>query len=141
MFAHTSNHAIRALGTSHRPKLRLDSYIPMPMPMPSARFREIAMDFVGPLPRSRSFDSVVVITDRLTNYVKIKPTKTSVTAPEIADLFYRTWYRQFGLPTAITSDRDKLFIGRFWKELMKKVDVHLQMSMAYHPETDGSSKR
>src|SRR5579859_1998050 len=112
-----------------------------PMPVPSAHFREIAMDFVGHLPRLHSFDSVIIVTDRLMNYLKIEPTKTSVTAPEIADLFYQTWYRQCGLPTAITSDRDKLFIGRFWKELMKKVDVHLRMSMAYRPETDGSSER
>jgi hypothetical protein len=112
-----------------------------PLPVPSARFREIAMDFIGPLPRSCGFDMAILITDRLTDYVKIEPTNTTATAPEIANLFYRTWYRQFGLPSAITSDRDKLFMSRFWKELMKKVDVHLRMSTAYHPETDGSSER
>src|SRR5579859_8001982 len=99
------------------------------------------MDFVGSLPRSLRFDSIIVITDRLTNYVKIEPTKTTATAPEITELFYKTWYRQFRLPAAITSDRDKLFVSRFWKELFKKVNVHLRMSTAYHPETDGSSER
>jgi len=99
------------------------------------------MDFVGPLPVSRGFDCILVITDRLINYVKIEPLKTTATAPEVANLFYRTWYRQFGLPSAIASDRDKLFMSHFWKQLMKKLDIHLRMSTAYHPETDGSSEK
>jgi len=63
------------------------------------------------------------------------------TAPKIANLFHRTWYRQFGLPSAITSDRDKLFMSHFWKQLMKKLKIHLRISTAYHSETDGSSER
>ena len=112
-----------------------------PLPVPENRFAEIAMDFIGPLPRSHGFDSIFVITDRLTNYVRIEPTNATATAPEIADLFYRTWYRQFGLPSAITSDRDKLFMSHFWKRLMKKMNIHLRMSTAHHPETDGASEK
>jgi hypothetical protein len=81
------------------------------------------------------------MTDRLTNYVKIEPLKSTATAPEVADVFYRSWYRQFGLPSAITSDRDKLFTSGFWKALFEKLDVHLRMSTSFHPETDGSSER
>jgi hypothetical protein len=81
------------------------------------------------------------MTDRLTNYVKIKPTTSSATAPAIANLVYRSWYHQFGLPTAITSDRDKLFVSKFWMELFKRIDVQLRMSTAYHLETDSSSER
>jgi hypothetical protein len=83
----------------------------------------------------------LVMTDRLTDYVKIEPLKSSATARDVADLFYRTWYRQFGLPSVITSDRDKLFTSGFWKELFKKIDVHLRMSTSFHPETDGSSEK
>ena len=112
-----------------------------PMPIPTKRFEEIAMDFVGPLPKSHGYDTMLVITDRLTNYVKIEPCKSTNTAVEIADIVYRSWCRQFGLPNAITCDRDKLFTSKFWKELFKKLDVQLRMSTAFHPETDGSSER
>jgi len=53
------------------------------------------------------------MTDHLTDYILIEPTVTTATAPEIALLFYRTWYRRFGLSTAIALDRDKLFVSRF----------------------------
>src|SRR5437667_10526291 len=63
------------------------------------------------------------------------------TATDIAELFYHTWYRQFGLPRSIVSDRDKLFLSQFWKELHGLLGVKLQLSTSYHPETDGSTER
>jgi hypothetical protein len=112
-----------------------------PMPVPSNRFSEMALDFVGPVPKSNGFDMILGMTDRLINYVKLEPVHTTATAQEIADVVYRSWYRQFGIPDAVTSDRDKLFTSKFWKELFKKTKVQLRMSTAYHPETDGSSER
>jgi len=85
--------------------------------------------------------ATTVSSDRLTNYVLIEPTTTTATVPDIASLFYQTWYRRFGLPAAITSDRDKLFTSRFWQGLFEKLNTHLRMSTAFHPEIDGSSER
>ena len=59
-----------------------------PMPIPNERFAELAMDFVGLLPKAKGFDTILVMTDHLTNYVKIEPTTSTATAPMIADLVY-----------------------------------------------------
>ena len=99
------------------------------------------MDFVGPLPKSNGFDSILVITDRLTNYVRIEPTYTTATAEDIALLVYNTWCRQFGLPQRIVSDRDKLYMSQFWKTLHKLLNIDIQSSTSYHPQTDVSSER
>ena len=112
-----------------------------PMPIPKDRFAEMALDFVGSLVPSKGYDMILVMTDRLTDYVKFEPTHSTATAADIADLVYRSWYRQFGLPKAMTSDRDKLFTSGFWKELHKRIRVDLRMSTSFHPETDGSSER
>jgi hypothetical protein len=37
---------------------------------------------------------------------------------------------------SIVSDRDKVFTNDLWKELFKLANVQLQMSSAYHPQTD-----
>nr|GFC38593.1 putative reverse transcriptase domain-containing protein [Tanacetum cinerariifolium] len=39
------------------------------------------------------------------------------------------------------SDRDSLFTSRFWVSLQKALGTQLDLSTAYHPETDGQSKR
>ena len=112
-----------------------------PLPTPIDRFHDISMDFVGPVPKSKGYDMLFVVTDRLTGYVKVEPTLQTATAKDIAELFHRTWFRQFGLPHSIVSDRDKLFLSHFWKELHRLLDIKLKMSTAYHPETDGSTER
>ena len=52
-----------------------------------------------------------------------------------------TGYCENGLPADIISDRDKLFISKFWKALHKLTGVKLKLSTAYHPQTDGTSER
>ena len=65
---------------------------------------------------------------------------TTATVPDIASLFYKTWYHRFSLPTAITSDYNYLFVSHFWQELFNKLQVHLLMCIAFHLEMDRSSE-
>ena len=99
------------------------------------------MDFVDPFPKSDGYDMILVITDRLTNYVRVESTHSTATAPDIAFLVYNTWCRQFGLSQRIVSDRDKLFMSQFWKAFHKLLEIEIQASMSYHPQTDDSSER
>nr|GEV76979.1 retrotransposon protein, putative, Ty3-gypsy subclass [Tanacetum cinerariifolium] len=46
-----------------------------------------------------------------------------------------------GVPVLIIYDRDGRFTSHFWKSLNKALGTRLDMSTAYHPETDGQSKR
>ncbi|GKC32671.1 putative reverse transcriptase domain-containing protein, partial [Tanacetum coccineum] len=46
-----------------------------------------------------------------------------------------------GVPISIISDRDNNFTSRFWRSLQKASGTNLDMSTAYHPQTDGQSKR
>ena len=46
-----------------------------------------------------------------------------------------------GLPTTIVTDRDKIFVSAFRKELFKLYDIQLQLSTAYHPQMDGQTER
>nr|GFA62191.1 reverse transcriptase domain-containing protein [Tanacetum cinerariifolium] len=46
-----------------------------------------------------------------------------------------------GVPVSIISDRDGRFTSHFWKSLNKALGTRLDMSTAYHPETDGHSER
>jgi hypothetical protein len=112
-----------------------------PLPIPDQRGDSIAMDFIGPLPLDEGFDCILSITDRLHSDVRILPTRCDITAEDLAILFFNNWYCKNGLPLNIVSDRDKLFVSKFWKAVTAITGVKLKMSSAYHPETDGVSKR
>ena len=63
-----------------------------------------------------------------------------VDAYETAKLFIDHIYRHHGLPDVIISDRDKIFMSRFWKALFKMLGTKLSTSSAYHPQTDGQTE-
>lgn len=112
-----------------------------PLPIPDGRGESVAMDFVGPLPEDEGYNCILTITDRLHSDIRIVPTRTDLTAPQLAELFFEHWYCENGLPADIVCDRDRLFVSRFWRHLTKLLGIKIKMSTAYHLQTDGSSKR
>ena len=59
------------------------------------------------------FDSILVITDRLTKYTYILLYKETSIAEDLAYTFLRTIVTNYRLLEEIISDRDKLFILKF----------------------------
>ena len=111
-----------------------------PLPIPEQRGDSIAIDFIGPLPKDGDYDSIITFTDCLNSDIQIIPTSINFLAENLADLFFDKWYCENGLPLEIISDRDKLFISKFWKHLHELTGVKIKMSTVYHPETDGASE-
>jgi len=59
----------------------------------------------------------------------------------LAEMYVDQIVRLHGVPTYIVSNRDPRFTSNFWKALQEAVGTRLFMSTAYHPETDGQTKR
>ena len=59
------------------------------------------------------YDSILVITDRLTKYRYFIPYKEASSAEKLAYMFLRVIAANHGLPEEIISDRDKLFTSKF----------------------------
>ncbi|GJX10474.1 putative reverse transcriptase domain-containing protein [Tanacetum coccineum] len=56
-------------------------------------------------------------------------------------LYIKEIVSRHGVPIPIISDRDSHFTSRFWQSLQSALGTQLDMSTAYHPETDGQSER
>ncbi|GJR35350.1 putative reverse transcriptase domain-containing protein [Tanacetum coccineum] len=59
----------------------------------------------------------------------------------LARLYLNEIVARHGVPISIISDHDSRFTSRFWQSLQKALGTRLDMSTAYHPQTDGQSKR
>jgi hypothetical protein len=46
-----------------------------------------------------------------------------------------------GVPKKIVLNRRTQFISHFWQQLHEALGTHLKFSSAYHPQTDGQTKR
>jgi hypothetical protein len=113
-----------------------------PLSTPTRRWEQVTMDFIVQLPVTRKgFDAIVVFVDRLTKRAIFCPTHTSVTAPEVAKIFFNKVFSQHGLPKVIVSDRDAKFTSHFWRTIFQEIGTKLSMSTAFHPQTDGQTER
>ena len=100
------------------------------------------MDFVTHLPQtSWKNDAVWVIVDRLTKSTHFLAVRMTFTLEEFCMLYIREIVRLHGVPVSIVSDRDPRFTAQFWKSFQKAMGTQLSMSTAFHPQTNGQSKR
>ncbi|GJV37988.1 putative reverse transcriptase domain-containing protein [Tanacetum coccineum] len=60
---------------------------------------------------------------------------------KLAQLYLKEIVCRHGVPVSVISDRDSLFTLRFWVSLQKALGTQLDLSTAYHQETDGQSER
>jgi hypothetical protein len=112
-----------------------------PLPIPEGIWMDISMDFIEGLPKSNGYSVIMVVVDRLTKFAHFVAVKHPYTASTIAQLFMDNIVKLHGLPHSIVSDRDTIFVSAFWKELFKLYRVNLQLSTAYHPQSDGQTER
>ncbi|KAF2314533.1 hypothetical protein GH714_027391 [Hevea brasiliensis] len=111
-----------------------------PLPEPKSLYTNLTMDFIEGLPKVHGKSVIFVVVDRLSKYAHFFPLFHPYTAQQVARVFMEGIFKLHGMPLIITSDRDPIFLGSFWKELFAFQGVGLQYSTAYHPQTDGLSE-
>ncbi|GJX80656.1 putative reverse transcriptase domain-containing protein [Tanacetum coccineum] len=110
--------------------------------IPQWKWDNITMDFVTKLPKTQSGnDTIWVIVDRLTKSAHFLPMRETDPMDKLARLYLKEVVTRHGIPVSIICDRDPRFASNFWRSFQKAMGTRLDMSTAYHPETDGQSER
>ncbi|GJT63031.1 putative reverse transcriptase domain-containing protein [Tanacetum coccineum] len=105
--------------------------------IPVWKWENITMDFVTKLPNmSTRQDTIWVIADRLTKSAHFLPMKENDSMEKLTRQYLKEVVSKHGI-----SNRDGRFTSQFWQSLNKALGTQLDMSTAYHPQTDGQSER
>ncbi|GJT16645.1 putative reverse transcriptase domain-containing protein [Tanacetum coccineum] len=110
--------------------------------IPEWKWENITMDFITKLPRTRNgHDAIWVVVDRLTKSAHFLAIREDYSTEKLARLYTDEIVARHGVPVSIISDRDARFTSRLWQTFQKALGTRLDMSTAYHPQTDGQSER
>ncbi|GJX11743.1 putative reverse transcriptase domain-containing protein [Tanacetum coccineum] len=110
--------------------------------IPQWKWDNITMDFVTKLPKSsQGYDTIWVIVDRLTKSAIFVPMRETDPMDKLARMYLKEVVTRHGIPLSIICDRDPRFASNFWRSLQNALGTSLDMSTAYHPQTDGQSER
>ncbi|GJU49718.1 reverse transcriptase domain-containing protein [Tanacetum coccineum] len=110
--------------------------------IPEWKWEKITMDFITKLPKMvAGFDSIWVIVDRLTKSAHFLPMRETDSTEKLTRLYMKEIVARHRISESIISDPDSHFTLRVWKSLYKALGTQLDLSTAYHPQTDGQSER
>ena len=73
--------------------------------------------------------------------VHYKPVKIIIDAPGLAEVIIDMVVCYHGLLDSIVTDKGSLFTSKFWSSLCYFLGIKRQLSTAFHPQTDGQTKR
>jgi Integrase zinc binding domain len=101
-------------------------------------FQQIAMDLITGLPLNRPYDSILTIVDHgCSRAALFLPCAATIMGPDITQLSLDNIYRWFGLPLKMISNHDPCFTSHFGRALTAKLGIEQNLSMAFHPQTNG----
>ncbi|GJT72513.1 putative reverse transcriptase domain-containing protein [Tanacetum coccineum] len=139
--AHKSKYSIHPRADKMYYDLR-DRYWWPGMKKDIAEYVRIAMDFVTKLPKTSSgHDTIWVIVDQLAKSAHFLPMREDYKMEKLARLYLYEIVARHDVSISIISDRDSRFTSRFWQLMQEALGTRLDMSTAYHPQTDGQSER
>ena len=112
-----------------------------PLEVPYQPWSSILMDWITELPESGGCTQIWVVVNRFTKMVRLVPLPTNATSQDLTKAFLQNVWLYHGLPNDIITDRDSKVTSHFWQALMDSLGITRKLSTAFHPETDGQSKR
>ena len=92
------------------------------------------------LPSYKGYTCIFIVVDRFSKGLHLGMLPTKHSARKVTELFTAMVTRLHGLPRSIISDRDPLFVSKFWRELFELSGTKLRLSSSYHPQTDGQKE-
>ncbi|GKB71482.1 reverse transcriptase domain-containing protein [Tanacetum coccineum] len=95
----------------------------------------MAIDFMGPFPKSHKFKYILVAVDYVSKWAKAQALPTN--DARVVITFLKKLLCRLGIPKALISDRGTHFCNKIMEKTRKRYGVSHHFSTLYHPQTSG----
>lgn len=104
-------------------------------------WEDISYNMIVKLPKSGSFDSILVVVDQFSKLAHLLPCWEAMTAKELAKIFLQQVWKLHGMLKTTVSDRGTTFQSNFLQELYKLLHIKPKFSTAFQPKMDSQMER
>lgn len=104
-------------------------------------FAAIAMDLLGPLPKTQTgHEYLLVMCDRFTKLTRAVPLKDT-TAMDVVSAFLDHWVAAYGIPDSTLTDNGPQFASVLFQGVLSLLGIVANFATPYHPQTNGQVER
>ncbi|QRW26197.1 Retrotransposable element Tf2 protein [Rhizoctonia solani] len=114
---------------------------PQPLELPSRPWQHVSYNMIVDLPKDSNSNSILVIVDSFTKYMVLVECSKKLKAPELANLFLRHVWKQYGMLEKTVSDHGRVFNNKFLKALYQCLGIDPHFSSTYHPQSNEQTKQ
>ena len=101
----------------------------------------LTVDFITKLLIIAGKDVILVVYDRLSKMTHFIAITEGTLAEGLVRLLQDNVWKLHGLPESVVLDRGPQFVAELTKELNRMLEIRTKLSTAFHPQTDGQTKR
>jgi hypothetical protein len=98
-------------------------------------------DLSSNVSREIAYDSIFVLVDRYTKYARYIRTRQKWIAVQLADAMIKELFIKCEIFEVIITDRESLFISKYWSAFCYHLKLALRYSIAFHSQTDDQTER
>lgn len=100
----------------------------------------VAVDLVGPFPRSKKGAWLLAAQDKFTNFTKILPLRRA-TAAAVTEGIYRNVALRHGAPEVMISDNGKQFVSREFQNMLREEGIPSRLTPPYTPQCNPEERQ
>jgi hypothetical protein len=97
------------------------------------------IDYMGPFPKSKNCEYILVVVDYVSKWVEVMPCKKA-DSRHSRKMFEEIIFPRFGVPRMVISDGGTHFIDKRFHLYLKSHGIHHNVATPYHPQTSGQAE-
>jgi hypothetical protein len=97
------------------------------------------IDYMGPFPKSKNCEYILVAVDYVSKWVEVIPCKKA-DSRHSRKMFEEIIFPRFGVPRMVISDGRTHFNDKRFHLYLKSHGIHHNVATPYHPQTSGQAK-